>query len=99
MAAQFDVYRTTSDSLVVVIQSDLLSDLRTRAVCFLAEDRSVAESMGHLTPSVELDAKRLTLEAHTIATLTHSELGVKVGSLSDQGDRVVRAFDALLGGI
>lgn len=99
MAAQFDVFRTTSNSLVVVLQNDLLSGLRTRAVAFLAEDRPSSENMGRLTPVLELDGKKLTLEAHTIATLTQTELGDKIGSLASHRDQIIRAFDALLSGV
>ena len=99
MASQFDVCRTVSGSLVVVIQSDLLADLRTRVVVFLASNRPISESMGHLTPRLVLNGNSYTLEAHTIATLTLDELAENVGSLATERDKIIRAIDALLAGV
>ena len=84
---------------MVIIQSDLLSELQTRVVAFLAEDRTEQELFRRLTPQVTVGGSTYTLEMHTLATLSTAELGTKVGDVADQSDKVTRAIDALLSGI
>ena len=99
MADQFDVYRTVSGSVVVVIQNDLLADLQTRVVAFLAQDRMDSELFQYLTPQITVEGINYTLEMHSLATVSLKELGTKLGDMRDQRDKLIRAIDALLSGI
>lgn len=99
MAAQFDLYRMQGDGLVVVLQSDLLDQLRTRVVAPLVPANSVERTMHSLNPTVTLGENLYIVMPQLAATLTLAEMGEKVGSLAMMHDTIVRAVDALLSGI
>ena len=99
MAVQFDLYRTTGGVLVVVLQSDLLDELRTRVVAPLLPAASPPRAIGTLNPTLEVDGREYMVAPQIMATLTLSELGVKVGTAASHRDRIIRAVDALLSGI
>lgn len=99
MAAQFDLYRMRSGGLVVVLQSDLLDELRTRVVAPLVPAGSVTRVLQVLNPAVTVGEAEFLVMPQLAATLTLAELGQKVGSLAAMRDAIVRAVDALLSGI
>jgi toxin CcdB len=99
MAAQFDLYRVPGDGLVVVLQNDLLDQLRTRVVAPLVPASSIERVMHSLNPTATLGEEVYLVMPQLAATLTLAEMGEKVGSLSMMHDAIVRAVDALLSGI
>lgn len=99
MAAQFDLYRLRSGALVVVLQSDLLDQLTTRVVAPLVPAASVERVMSSLNPTVRLGEESYLVMPQLSATLTLAELGDHLGSLPAMRDEILRALDALTGGI
>jgi toxin CcdB len=99
MARQFDVFRTTSGVLVVVIQNDLLDAMRTRVVLPLLPAGSAGRPMRGLNPEINFGEETMVLMPQLMATLTIAELGRPVGSLAHFRDAVTRAVDTLLSGV
>lgn len=99
MAAQFDLYRLVGGSLVVILQSDLLDQLRTRVVAPLLPAEAVKNAISALNPQVEYGGGKWLVLPQLMATLTVAELGERVGSLATNRDEITRAVDALLSGI
>jgi toxin CcdB len=99
VSAQFDLYRLTDGTMVVVLQSDLLDQLNTRLVAPLIPATKLGRVMATLNPEVTLGADRYLLMPQLAATLTVAELGTRIGSLALLRDEIVRAMDALLSGI
>lgn len=99
MAAQYDLYRLKNGSLVVVLQSDLLDQLRTRVVAPLIPSGAVPRVMQTLNPTVTVGEATYLFMPQLAATVTLAELHDRVGSLAMMQDSFVRALDALLSGI
>lgn len=99
MAHQFEVFRTTSGMLVVVVQSDLLDAMRTRVVVPLVPAGAAGRPMRGLNPEISFGEEVVVLMPQLAATLTIAELGRPVGSIAHLRDTVTRALDTLLSGI
>ncbi len=98
MADQFDIWRTATGDLVLVLQHDLLSDLATRTVCVVLPQSSPAPTIAALAPVISGGDLRLRIVPHVLATLTLSELGQNVTNVAHHRDRIIRAFDVMLSG-
>lgn len=98
MARQFDLYRTTTGNLVLVIQSDLLQDLGTRAVCLALPEKGGPQTTPSLSPVLSAGDLRVRVAPHLVATLTLVELGMLVANLSHERDRIIRSMDLMLTG-
>ena len=96
MARQFDVFRTASGVLVVIVQSDLLDAMRTRVVSPLLPAGTAGRPMRALTPEIRFGEEPLVLmpQLRLIA-----ELGRPVGSIAHLRDTVTRAVETLLAGV
>jgi toxin CcdB len=99
MAQQFEVFRTMSDMLVVVVQSDLLDAMRTRVVVPLVPAGMAGRPMRGLNPEIGFAEEAVVLMPQLAATLTIAELGRPVGSIAHLRDTVTRALDTLLSGV
>lgn len=99
MAAQYDLYRMPGGGLVVVLQSDLLDQPRTRVVAPLVPANAVERVMHTLNPTVTLGETAYLVMPQLAATLTLAEMSEKVGSLALMHDTITRAIDALLSGV
>jgi toxin CcdB len=99
VARQFDVYRTSAGTLVVVIQSDLLDEMRTRVVAPLLPAGAAGRPMRGLNPEISFGEEAVVLMPQLLATLTIAELGVPAGSIAHMRDTVIRAVDTLLAGV
>lgn len=96
MARQFDLFRTASNVLVVVIQSDLLEAMRTRVVVPLLLLGTAGTPLRGLNPEIRRDDEAFVLMPQLLATLTIAELGRPVGSIAEQRNTITRAVDTLL---
>jgi toxin CcdB len=96
---QYDVFRTSAGTLVVVIQSDLLEAMRTRVVVPLLRPGQAGKPMRGLNPELRVGEETVVLMPQLAATLTVAELGRPMGSLAQAGDAIVRAVDVLLSGV
>lgn len=98
MAHQFDLYRTAAGDLVLVLQSDLLEDLATRAVCLALPEKGGAQAIAGLSPVLTAGDLRIRIAPYLVATLTLAELGVLLASLSHERERIIRSMDLMLTG-
>ena len=98
--ARFDLYRqpAAKAGYLVDVQSDLLSDLQTRAVVPLFPRKNWQPVMERLNPIFDIDGEPHVLVTQSIATVTKRELGIKTGSLAQYHDEITIALDMLLTG-
>lgn len=103
--AQFDVYPNTDprtckrQPFVVDLQSDFLSDLRTRVVAPLTRAESFGPAMKRLNPTFKIANRSLVLSTAELAGVDRRELGNPIASLADSRDEIVAALDFLFTGI
>jgi toxin CcdB len=88
MAQQFEVFRTMSDMLVVVVQSDLLDAMRTRVVVPLVPAGMAGRPMRGLNPEIGFAEEAVVLMPQLAATLTIAELGRPVARSLTCGTRL-----------
>ncbi len=98
--ARFDVYRYSETvPLVIDVQADLLSGLKTRAVIpLLAQAQAKQEHLPKLKPVIKVKGKNYVLMTTDIGTLRNSELKEPIDNLSDQRQTIVDAIDFLFQG-
>jgi toxin CcdB len=98
MARQYETCRA-GETLVVVIQSDLLEAMQTRVVAPLLPETEGLPAMRGLNPVVTVEGRAYRLMPQLMATLTLAELGPPIGSVAAARDELVRAVDMLLAGV
>jgi hypothetical protein len=98
MAKQFDLYRMSGGDYVIILQSDLLDTLNTRAVCLALPEQMTTPGLAALSPLLSAGDVRLRSAPHVLATLTLPELGTFVANLSHERDRIIRALNMMLTG-
>ncbi|PPQ25931.1 CcdB family protein [Rhodopila globiformis] len=99
--ARYDLFALPNgQGYVVDIQSDHASaKLRTRVVVPLIPLNALGKLITDLNPVVRIDGQNYVFVAQSLATLTTSEMGERIGSLmADHGDRFTYALDILLTG-
>ncbi|WP_375457690.1 CcdB family protein [uncultured Enterovirga sp.] len=84
------------DRLVIVLQHDLLADLRTRVVAPLVDEGEVG-SIDKLTPEIEFQGKKLRIRFDQLVTVDIQSLGSELGRIDVQ-DVVMRSIDLLFTG-
>lgn len=98
MARQFDLYRTADGDYVLILQSDLLEDLNTRAVCLALSGTGATPAIESFSPVLTAGDLRIRIAPHLLATVTLAELGTYVASLSHERGRIIRSVDLMLTG-
>jgi len=100
--ARFDVYRFASSDapLVLDVQADLLSDLRSRVVIPLVPlETAKNEQLPRLKPVLEIDGQRYVMMTTDLAGLPVARLGPFVENVeSKYRDDITNALDFLLVG-
>ena len=99
MPRQFDVYAPPAGPLVVIVQSDILDQMPTRVAIPLLDLSQQKIAFSSLTPQLVINGEPRILVPQLIATFTIVELGVFVTDVSEDRDTIIRAMDALIGGI
>lgn len=98
--AKFDVYRSLSKDpnikYLLDVQSDLISELRSRVVIPLAPLPSFGTPIARLNPVVAVEGELFALATPNLAGVHVSALGDKVTSLEDHADDISGAIDFLL---
>jgi toxin CcdB len=100
--AQFDVHRNTGvhkDSIpfVVIVQSAQFDNYRRRAVVPLVRSSALGKiSHGTFNPTFKIRGTSVVLHPLEIVSIPVNQLGVLVGSLSDQSQVIAAALDELL---
>ncbi len=98
--ARFDVYALKrGGALVVDCQADLLDELKTRVVLPLIAESEAPKPARHLNPAFNVGGERYVLMTQFLSAVEVRELGRKVGSLAEDGERVLAALDFLLTGV
>ena len=100
--AQFDVHRNSGrhrDSIpfVVIVQSSIYDDYRRRVVVPLV-DKSFLGTVANarFNPTFRIEGQRVVLHPLEIVSVAKENLGERVGSLEEEGDRIIGALDELL---
>jgi len=97
--AQFDVYRTRDDDLLIDCQSDAFGDLNSRLVAPLTPvDRSPPGQM-RLNPVFDIDGERYMMVTQFAGAISVGELQTRVTSLAERRLEVIGAFDVLMTGV
>ena len=96
--AQFDVYQTVHGQYVADCQADLLSHIQSRFVVPLIDDASGLQVVSRLNPTFEIDGKPMIFFTQYASTMPVSELGHRIGSISDEHYRIMAALDMLISG-
>lgn len=103
--AQFDVHRNTGKQreaipYVVVVQSSLFDSYRRRVVIPLVRrsnlDSSAAFVGSPLNPVFTVKGLKVVLHPLEVVSVATDQLGEKVASLAQEGDRITAAMDELL---
>lgn len=98
--SRFDVYKYDGMvPLLMDIQADLLSDLKTRVVIpLMPESKAREEAAARLKPIIKVDGKKYILMTTDIGTVRLADLGIHVTNIEDQRQTIVDAVDFLLQG-
>lgn len=103
--AQFDIHRNIGRHrqtipFVVLVQSSLFDHYRRRVVVPLVLRSSLAGSdiltKGPLNPVFAVEGIEVVLHPLEIVSVALDQLGEKVGSLAEEGNRIAAALDELL---
>ena len=100
--AQFDVHRNpgrqrNSIPYVVVVQSPLYDDYRRRVVVPLVNKSSLGKVTNpRFNPTFRIKRQWVVLHPLEIVSVAKENLGELVGSLKEEGDKIIAALDELL---
>jgi toxin CcdB len=103
--AQFDVHRNIgkqreSIPYVVIVQSSLFDSYRRRVVIPLVRhstlDNATTLSASSLNPAFMVEGIEVVLHPLEIVSVATDQLGEKVATLAQEGDRITGALDELL---
>jgi toxin CcdB len=100
--AQFDVHRNPGrhrDSIpfVVIVQSALYDDYRRRVVVPLVDKSSLGKVTNpRFNPTFRIKGQSVVLHPLEIVSVAKENLGGLVGSLKEEGDKIIAALDELL---
>ncbi|MBY6046099.1 CcdB family protein [Vannielia litorea] len=98
--ARFDVYRgDTGSTLLLDIQSDLLSGLNTRLVVPLLPADNAPPPIRYLNPLFEVKGERYLMATQLMAAVPQRILSAPIASLSESADEITRATDTLMQGV
>jgi len=104
MIQQFDVFANPDADVaayrpfLVVLQSDLVSDLRATIVAPLVKREDIAGAQ-RLNPVVTVAGQEHWLATHELFALDRRALRNKVASLADRRDHIIAALDMLFTGV
>ncbi|ALG74799.1 plasmid maintenance protein CcdB [Azospirillum thiophilum] len=99
--SQFDVHGNTGARrqfipFVVVIQSRRFDAARSRVIIPMVDKRAEPPIDPELNPSFEIEGRSVVLHPLQTVSLRAEQLGEKIGSLADDGDRIIAAIDLLI---
>ena len=100
---QFDIYENPITKgrktypFVCCMQSELLHELSTRVVVFVANDATFA--FDKVSVPVEINGQNCFLCMNVVATIESSRLVKLLGTVVESRNDIVNAYDAILMGI
>ncbi|HMV01458.1 MAG TPA: CcdB family protein [Rhodocyclaceae bacterium] len=100
--AQFDVHRNSGRNreaipFVVVVQSALYDGFRRRVVVPLVRKAQLSDLPDSaLNPAFRVEGVDVVLHPLEIVSVACDQLGARIGSLGEEGNRIAAALDELL---
>ena len=99
--AQFDVHRTkggqrTVTPYLVIVQSRRFDDFRRRVIIPLVDKAINPPTEAALNPVFVIESRPMVLHTLQIISIPAEHLGERIGSLADDGDRIIAALDLLI---
>jgi toxin CcdB len=99
--AQFDVHRNLGSRkadtpFVVVVQSRLFDESARRIVIPLLKRTAAPPRQTSLNPLFVVDGVEVVLHPLQMVSLPFDQLGPKVGTVTDHGDRIIAAIDLVI---
>jgi len=100
--AQFDVHRNpgrhrATIPFVVIVQSTLYDDYRRRVVVPLVSKASLGKVANpRFNPTFRIKGQSVVLHPLEIVSVALENLGERVDSLDEEGDKIISALDELL---
>ncbi|MEP3047173.1 MAG: CcdB family protein [Roseibium sp.] len=97
--AKNDLYRlTSSQTLVLDVQADLLDSLNTRVVVPLMPKDEAPAPAKFLNPVFNWDGEEFVMATQFLSAVSMSELGEPIGSLDEHFQEITRALDMVFQG-
>ncbi|MEP3427973.1 MAG: CcdB family protein [Hyphomicrobiales bacterium] len=97
--ARNDLYRlTSSQTLVLDVQADLLDNLNTRVVVPLLGRADAPTPAKFLNPVFTLEEEEFVMATQFLSAVSKSELGDAVGNLDKHHQDITRALDMVFQG-
>jgi toxin CcdB len=102
--SQLDVFRNpdpasaTTHPYLIVLQSDVLSDLNTRIVAPLVSPRKIP-LFEKLMPLVQVERRQYVIDVMNLGVIPVRELAAYVTNLASEYERMVQAVDLLFTGV
>ena len=99
---RFDVHRNpgrhrATIPFVVIVQSSLYDDYRRRVVVPLASKASLGKVANpRFNPTFRIKGQSVVLHPLEIVSVAQENLGERVDSVEEQGDKIISALDELL---
>lgn len=92
--ARFHIYKLKSGrGFVVVLQADLLDDLKTRVVAPLFRSDLFRTPVGRVTPVLVIEGITYFVAVYLMAAIPLSQLGDMILDASAHADELTRAID------
>ena len=98
MAAQYDVYRLSDETIVVILQNDIFEDFKSRLAAPLVPAKKAGRVLRGLNPLLEVSQQSYVLMPQLAGAVSISELSTHLGSVSHKRDEIIRALDLLFAG-
>lgn len=96
--SQFGVYEIKGHSLVIDLQHDLFSDLRSRVIAPLRDPAEPSVTSSRLHPLVEVEERQYRVATHLMRAVERRELSRIVTLLDDEEFKIRSALDLLFSG-
>lgn len=98
MPKQYDVYRLSDETIVVVLQSDIFEDFKSRLVAPLVPAKKAGRVLRGLNPVIEVSQQSYVLMPQLAGAVANSEFVTHLGSVAHMRDDIIPALDLLFTG-
>lgn len=98
MAKQYDVYRLSDETIVVILQSDIFDEFKSRLVVPLVPAKKVERVLRGLNPVLEVSQLSYVMMPQLAGAIQISEFSTHLGSVANKRDEIVRGLDLLFTG-
>ena len=98
MPKQYDVYRLTDKTVVLILQSDVFEDFKSRLVAPLVPAEKAGRVLRGLNPIFEVSRQSYVLMPQLSGAIQIADLSTHLGDISHKRDDIIRALDLLFTG-